>query len=191
MKMKNSTIRKRVTLYYSTALILITVLILGLFVITAGRQVKAVSKDTIMKAVQNSFDDIDYNRSMIEIADDFDAYRKGVTLIVYDEDGKLLKGSLPKQFPAQTPLSSGGYQEVDTEENTYLIYDLFHSYDNGYGIWVRGIYSMDASAETLRTIIVLLLFAMPLILIIAIWAGIRITKKLLTRSKKSQKQPIP
>ena len=55
IKMKNSSIRKRVTLYYSIVLVLITLLVFGVFLMTASRQVNTVSKDTVMKAVQSSF----------------------------------------------------------------------------------------------------------------------------------------
>lgn len=59
IKMKNSSIKKRVTLYYSLTLILITLLLTGVFLLTASRQATLVSKDTLMRAVQNSFDDIE------------------------------------------------------------------------------------------------------------------------------------
>ena len=73
IKMKNSSIKKRVTLYYSLALILITLLLTGVFLLTASRQVTLVSKDTLMGAVQNSFDDIECKDNIIQVDNDFDA----------------------------------------------------------------------------------------------------------------------
>lgn len=175
--MKNSSIRKRVTLYYSLVLIIITVLVFGVFLLTANRQTTIVSKDTVMKAVQNSFDEVEYENDIIEIDNDFDSYYRGVTLLVYSEDGKLIKGSVPRDFPSSTPLTQGDYEEIKTEESTWLVYDLYNTYENGQGIWVRGIYDMDNAAATLKSIMNIMIIILPVILIIAIIAGRRITKR--------------
>lgn len=175
--MKNSSIRKRVTLYYSLVLILITVLVFGVFLFTASRQTTIVSKDTVMKAVQNSFDEIEYENNIIEIDNDFDSYYRGVTLLVYGEDGKLIKGAVPRDFPSSTPLTQGDYEEIEAEESTWLVYDLYNTYDNGQGIWVRGIYDMDNAAATLKSIMRIMIIILPAILAVAIIAGRRITKR--------------
>lgn len=175
--MKNSSIRKRVTLYYSLVLIIITVLVFGVFLLTASRQTTIISKDTVMKAVQNSFDEIEYENDIIEIDNDFDSYYRGVTLLVYSEDGKLIKGSVPRDFPSATPLTQGDYEEIEVEDSTWLVYDLYNTYENGQGIWVRGIYDMDNAAATLKSIMRMMMIFLPAILIIAIIAGRRITKR--------------
>lgn len=181
MKMKNSSIKTRVTLYYAVVLVTITLLVFGVFLLTASRQVSIVSKDTVMKAVQSSFDNVEYGNDILEIDNDFDSYTKGVTLLVYSEDGELIKGSTPSGFPSYTPLSSGTYQEIedndDNNENTWLVYDLFNSYENGQGIWVRGIYDMDSTLRTLNAVKSFMFIALPIMLIFAILAGRRITKK--------------
>ncbi len=177
IRMKNSSIKKRVTLYYSIVLILITLIVFSAFLLTASRQVNLVSKDTVMKAVQSSFEDVDYENQILEIDNDFDIYQKGVTLLVYSETGQLIKGSAPSQFPAYTPLSAGTYQEIEDEDETWLVYDLFNSYDNGQGIWIRGIYDMDNTMRTLYAVRGGMYILLPILLLAAIIAGHRITKR--------------
>ncbi len=177
MNMKHTSIRKRVTLYYSLILIFITLLLAGVFLITASRQVQVVSKDTVMRAVQNAFDEIECKNDVIQIDSDFDSYSKGVTLLIYSEEGRLIKGSTPRDFPSKTPLQNGDHQEFDSGEDIWLIYDLYQTYENGQGIWVRGIYAMDSSLQTLRTVIYLSSIALPLLLAAAILAGRRITNR--------------
>lgn len=177
MKMKNSSIRKRVTLYYSIVLILITLLVFSVFLLTASRQVSTVSKNTVMEAVQSSFENVDYENEVLEIDNDFDSYHKGVILLVYSEDGQLIKGSPPSSFPAYTPLSTATYQEIEDDKETWLVYDLFNSYDNGQGIWVRGIYDMDSTLRTLKAVKGFMYIVLPIMLLGAILAGRRITRK--------------
>jgi len=175
--MQNSSIKKRVTLYYALVMILITLIISLLLSFSIERQISVITKDTLMKAVQNSFEDIEYENNIIEIDNDFDAYVRGVTLLIYSESGDLIKGSVPTDFPSYTPLSVGDYQEIETEEHIWLMYDLFHTYENGQGLWVRGLYAMDDATDTLAAIRRIMVFILPLILILAIFAGHRITKR--------------
>ena len=130
-----------------------------------------------MRAVQNSFDDIECKNDIIQIDNDFDAYTKGVTLLIYGEEGTLIKGSTPQDFPSHMPLQNGDYQELDSGEDIWLIYDLYNTYENGQGIWVRGIYAMDSTLQTLRTVIYITLIVLPLLLLVAILAGRRITNR--------------
>ena len=130
-----------------------------------------------MGAVQNSFDDIECKDNIIQVDNDFDAYTKGVTLLIYSEGGTLIKGSTPRDFPSYMPLQNGDYQEFDSGEDIWLIYDLYNTFENGQGIWVRGIYAMDGTLQTLRTIIYVTLVALPLLLLAAILAGRRITNR--------------
>ena len=177
MKMKNASIKKRVTLYYSVVLVAIAVALFTVFYFAALRQMDVVSQDTVMKAVQNSFDDITAGEDFIEIDSDFDSYRKGVTLLVYSESGKLIKGRVPKDFPSYLPLEAGSFENIEGEEDTWIVYDLYNTYENGQGIWVRGIYPLDNSVNTLNAILLIMLVALPAILLIAILAGRHITKQ--------------
>lgn len=175
--MKNASIRKRVTLYYSLVLVLITVLAFGVFSITARVQTDVVSKDTVMKAVQNSFDEIEAVGDTLQVDNNFDAFHKGVSLLIYDEKGDIIKGSVPTQFPASTPLSAGNFEELVTEEDTWLVYDLYNTYENGQGLWIRGIYALDNGAATLTSVFRVMFIVLPVLLILAILAGRRITKR--------------
>lgn len=175
--MKNSSIKKRVTLYYALVMVIISLTIFALLSFSITRQVNVITKDTLMKAVQNSFEDIDYENNIIEIDNDFDSYERGVTLLVYSESGSLIKGNVPNDFPSYTPLTVGEYQEIETDEHIWLIYDLFQTYENGQGIWVRGLYAMDDATDTLAFIKWILTLTLPVILILAIFAGHRITKQ--------------
>lgn len=175
--MKNSSIKKRITLYYTFAMIAITLSIFMLLSFSIERQINVITKDTLMKAVQNSFDDIDYENNIIEIDNDFDSYVKGVTLLIYTEEGHLIKGSVPTEFPSYTPLTVGDYREIETDNHIWLIYDLFQTYDNGQGLWIRGLYAMDDATDTLASIRLILALALPIILLLVIFSGYRITKR--------------
>jgi len=89
----------------------------------------------------------------------------------------LIKGSVPSDFPFSTPLQTGDFHQIETEQHIWLIYDLYHTYDNGQGLWVRGLYALDDASDTLVAIRQILTITLPFILIFVIFAGHRITKK--------------
>lgn len=149
MKMKNTSIKKRVTLYYSAVLIAIAAALFIVFYFAALRQIDVVSQDTVMKAVQNSFDDITAGDDFIEIDSDFDSYRKGVTLLVYSESGKLIKGRVPKDFPSYLPLEAGNFETIEGEEDTWIVYDLYSTYEKRPGHLGQRHLSSDNSVNTL------------------------------------------
>ena len=175
MKLTDLSIKTRLTLYYSAAMTIICVLVMGTLLFTADRQVNLVSEDTITEAVQDSFEEIECRGDTIEINSDFDIYEKGVTLLVYDEKGRLVTGSIPADFPVHTPLENHKYQKTESGEQTWLSYDVYTTYENGQSLWVRGIYNMDNTVKTIRFMIGAMFVLLPLIILIAILIGRRIT----------------
>lgn len=175
--LKNLSIKKRVTLYYALTMIIIALFVSILLSFSINQQVHIITKDTLMHAVQDSFEDVDYDNQIIEIDNDFDNYVKGVTLLVYTENGNLIKGSVPSSFPNHTPLESNEYREIETDSHIWLVYDLYQHYENGQALWVRGIYALDDAIDTVSAINRILGLLLPLILLLVLFAGHRITKR--------------
>ena len=169
--MKNTSIRKRLTIYYTCVLLIMAVILCVFIFISAGTQVRSVAKDNLINAVQNGFDEITYENSVIEIDDRFDAYYRGAALIVYSDQGVRLKGSIPSNFPVETPLKSGDFQNLESGDERWLVYDLFNTYENGNGIWVRGIYTMDAGVDSINAVFLIMLIFFPLFAVISLVVG--------------------
>lgn len=174
---KNFSIKKRVTLYYALTMISIALFVSILLSFSINQQVHIITKDTLMHAVQDSFENVDYDNQIIEIDNDFDNYVKGVTLLVYSENGNLIKGSVPSSFPNHTPLESNEYREIETDSHIWLVYDLYQHYENGQALWIRGIYALDDAIDTVSSINRILGLLLPLILLLVLFAGHRITKR--------------
>lgn len=177
MSFKNMSIKRRLTLYYTGVLVIMALIVCAFIFLSAGTQVRSVAKDNLMQAVQNGFDDITYENNVIEIDSRFDSYYRGVTLLVYSDQGDRIKGSMPSGFPATTPLENGEFHELETEGDDWLAYDLFHTYDNGKGIWIRGIYTLDTGTDSIAAVGLLMLICLPLFVVIALVAGHFMAKK--------------
>ncbi|HKM28295.1 MAG TPA: HAMP domain-containing sensor histidine kinase [Anaerovoracaceae bacterium] len=175
--MKNRSIRARMTLYYSVVLILITIVVFGTFLITIDLQTTNVSRSNLTSAVQSAFDSIEYTNTLIEVDNDFDGYYKGVQRLVYSESGSLIIGSLPSEFPSATALTNDTFKEIEGVSETWLVYDLYNVYPNGQAIWIRGITTLDNGVATIKSIRTVMVIVLPILLLLAIIAGRRITNR--------------
>jgi len=120
----------KITLWYTTFIVLlIGSLIVGTFLVSDS----VVEKNSEKKLIEE----------VAEIAsgsDKFTPYEDGVTLSVYDKDGNLIAGSVPRNFKVND-FSLGVISEYkDVNNNKYLYYDSETSSARlGNGKYVRGI----------------------------------------------------
>ena len=120
----------KITLWYTTFIVLlIGSLIVGTFLVSDSVVEKNSEKKLIEEVAEISSG-----------SDKFTPYEDGVTLSVYDKDGNLVAGSVPRNFKVND-FSLGVISEYkDVNNNKYLYYDSETSSARlGNGKYVRGI----------------------------------------------------
>ena len=120
----------KITLWYTTFIVLlIGSLIVGTFLVSDSVVEKNSEKKLIEEVAEISSG-----------SDKFTPYEDGVTLSVYDKDGNLIAGSVPRNFKVND-FSLGAISEYkDVNHNKYLYYDSETSSARlGNGKYVRGI----------------------------------------------------
>ena len=55
-------------------------------------------------------------------------YQDGVMFCVYDDNGKLLYGTMPEKFPKQTMLKSHTPRVITSGSSKWMVYDSVHTY---------------------------------------------------------------
>lgn len=175
--MKHSSIQTRVTLFYSSLMIMLTLFLIGFLLSTADTQAETISHTTLEQAVKEASEDISYYDDRIEIDPDFDFYPHSVTLVLYGPLGTSLAGTPPTGFPAQTPLLSDEFQVVHTNQEEWTIYDLYIQHPDASALWIRGIYSMDGTTRMLQALHRIVILILPIFLILALIGGHAITRR--------------
>ena len=120
----------KITLWYTTFIVLLIVsLIIGTFFIS-GSVVESGAKKKLIEEVTE----------ISSGKDKFTPFEDGVTLSVYDKDGNLVAGSVPRNFKVND-FSLGIISEYkDVNHNKYLYYDSETSSARlGNGKYVRGV----------------------------------------------------
>lgn len=175
--MKKLSVKMKVTLWYASFMILMVIFILGFLFFIGEYVVSSGSQDRIIRIVENSYDEIEYDEGKLEIDDDLEFSSSGMYLSIFDKQGDLQYGHVPNVFTTNFDFKDGVMQTHKKNGNTWYIYDSQFNI-SGYGnIWVRGVMSLDESANAFSTMLKLAMFAMPFLVLIAIFMGYLITKR--------------
>lgn len=174
---KGLSIKQKVTLWYACMLVLIVLLLFG-FIFSISRRLLQRESDTRLQEIVLDFaDDIDFEHGTYELDDDVHFYEDGVIFSVYDDQGRLVEGSVPTNFPADTTLKAYSFQSFSAAGNTWSVYDAALLYGNDQVLWVRGVLPSETLFSVERTMLLVLLIACPLLIAVALLVGYSITRR--------------
>lgn len=174
--MSRLSIKLRITLFYTAAMVLLLALTLAFLFLVAGYQMTGSSQRLLESSVKQAGNQVEFEDDYLQIDPEIDLYPDGVTLVLYGPEGTPLLGTPPAQFPADTPLVSDQFQEAYSGETRWQVYDLYIAYGSA-GVWIRGIGSLSSGQSILRSIVTLSLVALPLFILLALVGGYAITRR--------------
>lgn len=175
--MRKLSIRMRVNIYYSAVLIISSLLVLVIFFSVFIVQKNSLGVDNVRTIVQDGFDKITYKNKVLQIGNDFDTFVKGVTLVVYSEDGNRIHGQVPTDFNGALPLLNDKVTKYVHGGVEWIVFDLYENYSNAQGVWIRGIYLEDNGISVLDDSWVFIALGVIAFFSLAIYAGKTITDK--------------
>ena len=164
--MKQLTIKKKITLWYTgiIAVVLGTILVLVLlFVDKVG--ISATEKE-ISAAVTGFSSNINFQDDSFYLDGDTEFYDDGIMFCIYDKNGRLLYGTIPTQFPEETILKSNTPRMITGSNRKWMIYDSVYTYGDDEEMWVRGITSVHSIELFMHTSEKMLLIVFPLLIIL-------------------------
>ena len=170
-------IKQKVTLWYACMLVLIVLLLFG-FIFSISRSLLQRESDSRLEELVLDFaDEIDFENGVYELDDDVRFYENGVIFSIYDEQGRLIAGSVPTGFPADTTLKAFSFQTFSASGNAWSVYDAALPYGEDQILWIRGILPSETLFSVERTLFFVLLVACPLLIAVALLVGYSITRR--------------
>ena len=203
--MKRLSIKAKITVWFSTAIILITLISMCSVLYISNATIQKGVRDNLIEAVENNVDEIefyaDYNRleldddydlyleykgGYLEIDDDFIRSMNGITNSLYDSEGSFLYGENPiYKLTESCQFTDKEVQTVKSDTGMrYYVYD--HKLEvKGIGyLWLRGISSSEYGVSQMNSIIRLSLWILPALVIIAIVGGYLLARRTLQPIEK-------
>ena len=158
---KRITLTFKITLWYTIFIvILLTSIILGTFFVSDSVVESSGKKKLIEEVTKIS-----------NGKENFTAFEDGVTLSLYDKDGNLIAGSIPKNFDVRDFSLGVVTYYTDSNNNKYMYYDIeTTSARLANGKYVRGIVQIS-SGQTSWYLPFAIIAGSPIIILIITYGG--------------------
>ena len=155
------TLTFKITLWYTIFIvILLTSIILGTFFVSDSIVESSGKKKLIEEVTEIS-----------NGKENFTAFEDGVTLSLYDKDGNLIEGSIPKNFDVRDFSLGVVTYYTDSKNNKYMYYDIeTNSEKFANGKYVRGIVQIS-SGQTSWYLPFAIIAGSPIIILIITYGG--------------------
>ena len=155
------TLTFKITLWYTIFIvILLTSIILGTFFVSDSVVESSGKKKLIEEVTEIS-----------NGKENFTAFEDGVTLSLYDKDGNLIVGSIPKNFDVRDFSLGVVTYYTDSNNNKYMYYDIeTNSEKFANGKYVRGIVQIS-SGQTSWYLPFAIIAGSPIIILIITYGG--------------------
>lgn len=168
-------IKGRVTLWYTFFMILVfgitAVYLVSSSQRMSGRQMRERLVDTVTDAVSQ----VRFRHGEMDV-EELDFYQNGVSVFLYDTEGRLLAPKVTRGIQVDSLLEDQTIKTAYSGRERWMIYDVYSEGD-GSGFWVRGMISMTEYGQALGNLPVLFGSALPLLTALAAFGGYRITKR--------------
>lgn len=169
----NSSIIKRVTVWYTLFFSIITIIIFtGIYTIS-NYYLTSQEESNLSFVVKDAVQDYENDEP-------FESFDDGVYLSLYSIDGTLMQGISPIDL-SNTSFKTDRIKEVDTDTGTYMYMELFSTQKK---VWIRGVTSVTRSVKFIRSLLQYSLYVFPLLIVIIILGGYFIIKKSLKPLKE-------
>lgn len=172
---KGLSIKARVTLWYTFFMILVfgitAVYLVSSSQRMSGRQMRERLVDTVTDAVSQ----VRFRYGELD-AEELDFYKNGVSVFLYDTQGRLLAPKVTRGIQVDSLLEDQTIKTASSGRERWMIYDVYSEGEDA-GFWVRGMISMTEYGQAMGNLPILFGSALPLLAVLAALGGFRITRR--------------
>lgn len=187
--MKLRTIKAKITFWFS---VLFLILVIGVMIFSYFVGHSTVQKNTKQKLrslVEANIEELEYmypgedlgddegdyfiewRGGFLEIDDDFRKNYNGVSIALYDGNDFLYGEDPIGAAPSAYPFDDSGIRSVKYGGDVYYLYDTEVHGERLDGLWLRGVISDQEDVPILLRVTRMMLLALPILALIAIYGG--------------------
>ncbi len=202
--MKHLSIRTKITLWFTAALIIVVSLTYVVILSVSNQVYQKIIRDNLIETVENNIDEVEYfsniekenlqddvdhfisyGTGFLEIDDDFLNAVNEVYTALYDSSLTMLYGENPiAKDTSSISLKDSIIQTRTVGGITYYIFDRALSEAGLEGLWLRGVVAETQGKERMSSISRLSLILLPMLVLLAIIGGYLIAGRTLKPIKQ-------
>ena len=141
--MKQMTIKKKITLWYTGIIAVVLGTILVLVLLFVDKVGISATEEEISAAVTGFSSNINFQDDSFYLDVDTKFYDNGIMFCIYDKNGRLLYGTIPAQFPEETILMSNTPRTISESNRKWMIYDSVYTYGDDKEMFERLEFSFE------------------------------------------------
>lgn len=175
--MRNFSVKVRITVWLTLLMALLAALLLAFTISISNAVASKSAKSQLSTVVRDNIAQVHMVQNRLDLGEEFDFYRNGVSTLVYSKNESLLAGRLPVSAFEKEAFQNGGMRMVSTQEEQYFVLDIW--VPNGWesGVWLRGFIEAPGRFQTTRDLLFVSLVALPVFLALAALGSYRISKR--------------
>lgn len=174
--MKKLSIKAKVTLWYTGLMVVLLALMLVFLFSFSDRLLTRRLQNTLVDVVTDAVNKAEFDHDELE-AKEIDFYRDGVSIFIYDIDGRLMAPQINQGIKISAVLEDRTIKTVKgSAGEQWLVHDLIAQKD-GITFWVRGVVSLSGTTGTLNSMATTALIVAPLVILVAAIGGWQVTKQ--------------
>ncbi len=177
MRRRRISIIWKLTIWYTSFLCLLAVIIVGVTYLVSGRIIKSSSKTQLVNVVDTALSELEYDDGELEADDELEFFHRGIYLSVYNENNQLVMGMMPKGFDLSSVYESNVLQTIRlANEDWYYYENQIMVADYGM-VTVRGMMAASASFDNQQVVLLVLSWLSPIIILVAAVGGYSMAKR--------------
>ena len=196
--MKQRSLKRRLTLWFSAALLLMAALAFVLVFSVSHSVLQKLLRDELVHTVEDNLDEVEFFRTLqqmdsdgdtdqyirygvgyLEIDDDFLDSVNGVCTALLREDGELLYGENPLAGFEPEGLRDGALRTVRMRGETYYVFDRRLESPGVRNLWLRGVVAESQGDVPLYSIARVCLWFLGAVALVAVGGGTMIARRAL------------
>ncbi len=173
---KITSIKTRITIWYTTLMFVLIVVVLSLVGgLSYQLSIDSVEKDVILQVTQVKENLSKRQPGVFEIVESKEEFKN---VSIYEANGKYLVGQYNYDV-VNIPFEKGVPRKENIDGKEYIVYDARTPGPPGRygGFWIRGVESVNSTTLLGRSAIIIILILIPLILLLTALGGYHITKR--------------
>ncbi len=179
MKKKSLSIKLKLTLWFTGFMALLAALCLGLILIVSSHVTQNEAFNILSLTVRNNIPNVSLDSGYLRLDPDFEFYSNEVYMLIYNQNGALISGQAPPQFPVETELENGVTRFVPSSQGGFYVLDFWipSGWDNGF--WLRGVLLTPDGSQMINNIFLIFSIILPFFILMAAAGGYFIIRRAL------------
>ncbi|MCD8084859.1 MAG: HAMP domain-containing histidine kinase [Clostridiales bacterium] len=197
--MKNLSIRMKVTLWYTVALIFVVAMTYFMVIFVSNQVLQKTVRDSLIETVEDNVDEVEffdsiegidltsdvdhfaaYGDGYLEVDDDFLDEVNEVYTALYYADGTMLYGENPvAREVSELDFIDAQVQAITIDGTLYYVFDRQLVQEGLEGLWLRGVVSEAQGRSQMETISRLSLILLPSLVVLAAVGGYLVARRAL------------